>query len=197
MQSAPASRSAGFTIVEVLIALTIFSIAVAGVITVAVRGGMGVNAAKNKVIAAYLADEGIELMRSFRDTSVVARGIGDEALGWADFIADVSGCTASAPCDIDVTNAAGSSVGLFPNSSNILPCSSFPGSLCLLNYDSATGYYVNSLLGIGDPTLFSRNLIVTPISGSTDEVKVIATVSWREGSLTQSLSVSENLFNWY
>jgi len=182
----------GFTIVEVLIALTIFSIAVAGVITVAVQGGINVEAAKNKLVANYLTDEGIELMRAMRDTYITAVPVGSEDPAWAAYVATATtACTASAPCDIDATNASGSMA--FPSSLNFTTCLS---GGCVINYDGATGYYTDQA-GVGKPTVFKRSIVVSTYSGVTDEVQVTSTVTWNQGSAPQSITETENMFNWY
>jgi type II secretion system protein I len=190
----------GFTLVEVLIALTIFSIAVAGVITVSVQGSLNVNTARNKMVANYLADEGVELMRSMRDTAVVNSGIGSEAaIGWPTFTAIFGSgiCTGpSHPCDIDVTNYA--SANPFPNSSNLLDCSSVSATgFCPLYVLPGSGTYTSNTNGLSGVPLsaFSRQIIVIP--NGADEMKVTSTVRWYEGTVLKTLTQTEILYNWY
>jgi prepilin-type N-terminal cleavage/methylation domain-containing protein len=194
------NTESGFTIVEVLVSLIIFSIAVAGVITVAAQGGLGVNTAKNKLEASYLADEGIELMRGMRDTSVLMAGSGSESVGWASFYSVVTGsyCGTGTACDIIVANPTATIP--FPQSTNFVPCTQVAplDGTCQLFMDS-TGYYTDSD-GSGDdgalaPTLFNRGIVVRSLSA--DEVEVIVTIKWKEGSAVQTISESENLYNWY
>lgn len=189
------TQQKGFTIVEVLISLTIFSIAVAGVITVAAQGGLHVNAAKDKLTATYLADEGIELMRALRDTYVVGEPIGSESDGWNAFVANFPlNCNATTPCDIDVTNAAGGA--RFPTVSNLVSCVGGPGALCPIYY-TYPGYY-NDQGGIGSTeTHFTRGIVVESVLGSPDEMRVTVTVEWKQGTLPQSVVQTENIFNWY
>ena len=193
----------GFTIVEVLISLTIFSIAVAGVITVAAQGGLNVNAAKDKLTATYLADEGIELMRALRDTNVAGQPTGSEADGWTAFVGNVATvCTTDAPCDIDSTNSGGSFTPLFPTTANIVACGGLT-SYCPLYYDGIPGdpyegYYRDTWPSGSPPkSLFSRRITVTPSPSSSDEMIVTSSVTWKEGIATQSITQKENIFNWY
>ena len=82
------AHAAGFTLVEVLVAIAIFTVAITGVITVTVSGGISINSAKNNLTANYLAQEGIELMRAKRDSYVIS---GSTYLqGWQDFTTDVA-----------------------------------------------------------------------------------------------------------
>ena len=183
----------GFTIVEVLVALTIFSIAVAGVITAAVQGGINVTAAQNKMTASYLAQEGIELMRAKRDSYVVAAA--SYGAGWSSFVnATMTSCNFSGPCDIDVSDttstipgSTGSALGL-----GYVPCS---GS-CVLNY-SSSGFYSHA--SSSTASQFTRRLTVVPLPSSTapTEMEVTSTVTWGQGSTTQSIAMSESIFNWY
>ena len=84
------SHKKGFTLVETLVALSIFSLSVLALM-VALGGGLkSTNFAKSKITASYLAQEGIELMRNMRDTFVLYDGgAGD---GWPLFIAHVNDC---------------------------------------------------------------------------------------------------------
>ena len=187
------NTSGGFTIVEVLVALTIFSIAVAGVITAAVQGGINVNAARNRMSATYLAQEGIELMRAKRDSYTISAATYDA--GWNAFVTDAAAaCSTSGPCDLDVADistpipGASASYGF-----RFLPCS---GS-CVLNYDSSSlphGYYSHD--STGTPSQFSRRITVVVLS-SNKEIQVTSTVTWSEGGSTQTVSESESLFDWY
>ena len=184
----------GFTIVEVLISLTIFSIAVAGVITVAVQGSLNVNAARNKVTASYLADEGVELMRSMRDTAVVNAGVGFEAAGWTAFNSPAfASLCITASCDIDPTNNAGSDP--YPSASNISDCTPTAG-FCHLYYVPSTGYYTGVVTTPGlTPSIFSRGIRLTVLN--PDEIQITSTVQWTEGTVVQSVTQTETLFNWY
>lgn len=212
------SHSRGFTLVEVLVSLAIFSIAITGVITVAVQGGVSTTAAKNRVIAKYLADEGIELARALRDTTILGEGVlptaGSRILWqtrYANNTSDIfNKCSTIRPCDIDVRNFDPSlPEGGFPTRNNIKNCPA--GALCPLYYNTIAGhlyngYYLNdNLLGSGGPlqeSPFKRGIVIEPIptvtpSAFAEEVKVTVTVSWNEGATVRTLSVSENQYNYY
>lgn len=188
----------GFTIVEVLISLTIFSIAVTGIITVAVQGTLNVNATKDKIIATYLAGEGLELMRAMRDTTVVnevATGAGTENAGWTAFVTNLSGyCTATSPCDIDGASVTSMSSGtVFPSTTNIITCGSGATASCPLYY--AGGLY-SDVSSFGAPASpFRRAIVVTPYGAN--DMHVASTVTWMEGTAARSATVSEDMFNWY
>ena len=190
-QNRRAGGERGFTIVEVLVSLLIFSIAIVGVITVAAQGGLNVNDSKLSLTATYLADEGVELMRAMRDTAVI--GGSTPSAGWASFTSVVGAtrCTSGEPCDIDPTVP---SVPFPSLGANIVTCTA--GGFCPLYY-LPTGYTDISPGTGATPSLYSRRITVTPVGTSGNEVTVSVTVRYPEGVTTKSVTETENLFNWY
>lgn len=57
----------GFTLIETLVAITIFTIALVAMLSISGRGISDINISKNKLIANYLGDEAIEGVRALRD----------------------------------------------------------------------------------------------------------------------------------
>ncbi len=189
--------------IEVLVSLAIFSIAVAGVIAATTQGNGNINKARNALTANYLADEGIELMRAMRDSSVISH----PGVGWNYFTTTIPGlsgyCTNAVPCDIDASNRA--ALAPFPQITNFTPCATtvlgvsgtpgMPAAFCPLYYVSS-GYYDNQTIPGVAPSNFSRAIVVTPNS-STDEITVTSVVTWFDGSVAQKVVKTENMYNWY
>ncbi|MBI3306082.1 prepilin-type N-terminal cleavage/methylation domain-containing protein [Candidatus Nomurabacteria bacterium] len=71
------AKQGGFTLVETLVAVSIFSVSILGLLSVLADGVADSSYAKQKLIAAYLAQEGIEYVRNMRDTSVLYSGGGN------------------------------------------------------------------------------------------------------------------------
>ena len=187
-------KEKGFTMVEVLVAVTLFSIAVAGVITAAVQGGININYAKMRLTANYLAQEGIELMRAKRDSYVIDNST-DFTSGWNAFATEaLANCTSAGPCDIDVADTSTTIVGgSAPLGLRYIPCVSG----CQITYEGGSGLGYFSHSSLGTPTQYTRRLTVVTFPLSPDELQVTSTVTWQEGTSTQSVIVSESLFNWY
>jgi len=78
------NKSRGFTLVETLVAIAIFTASILAVMAVLANSISDTNYAKKKITAAYLAQEGIEYVRKMRDTFVLT----NNQTGWADFIAN-------------------------------------------------------------------------------------------------------------
>ncbi len=180
----------GFTLIETLVALSIFSVSILGLMSVLAQGISDTNYTKKKNTAIYLAQEGIEYIRNIRDTYVLYFASGP--VGWTAFntkmIEPAASCDESNGCyfddqDLDYSNTTQPITGIY-----MIAC----GSTCAhLLYDPITGKY-NYLLG--NDLGFIRKIQVVTIN--SNETKVLSTVSWTQGSGTYQITFSESLFNW-
>jgi type II secretory pathway pseudopilin PulG len=130
----------GFTLVEALVAIAIFTTSILALTSVLTSGISDTTYTKKKMAATYLAQEGIECARNRRDTYVLYP---DATHDWTHFVDNFNTIVAGCPAiDSD----------------------------------------------------FSRTIELTSISA--DEVEIVSTVSWTQGSGSQSVAFSEHLFNW-
>jgi prepilin-type N-terminal cleavage/methylation domain-containing protein len=74
----------GFTLVETLVSISIFSMAILGLLSVLASSITNTTYAKQKMAADYLAQEGIEYMRNVRDTLVLYDPVNAQH-GWDTF----------------------------------------------------------------------------------------------------------------
>jgi prepilin-type N-terminal cleavage/methylation domain-containing protein len=202
----------GFTLLETLVAIAIFSVSLLGVLSLMASSITSTTYAKNKIIAGYLAQEGLEYMRNLRDTYVLYDTVGFQD-GWSTFETHV-GLTGSLCADSN-TPKHGCYIGdLIPSSfsSHILPAVplvepiiSVPITACndstcsngSLLYDSSKGaYVVTSNSPYTTKTSFTRQITVAAVGGTGDEVQVTSTVYWKQGSGSYNIKLSENLYNW-
>jgi type IV pilus modification protein PilV len=184
------SKTKGFTLVEALAALMIFSLAVLAVLAVLSTNIQSTENAKKKTIAAYLAQEGIEYMRNLRDTFVLYEAPGE--VGWDEFLIKISDCDSSASprgCYFDP-----STINFGDDSQPIRDMQFYIcGSSCeQLTYDDVTGVYGYDITD--DPSAYTRQIKTRMIS--LDELEVISTVYWEQGSGEYEVTFSESLFNW-
>ena len=70
----PRPTSKGFTIVETLVAVTIFSFALTAIISVSAQGITNATRVKNRLTANYLAQEYIDYVRALRLSAVTQSG---------------------------------------------------------------------------------------------------------------------------
>lgn len=177
----------GFTLIETLVALSIFSISILGIMAVLSSGLTNTMEARKKMTATFLAQEGIEYMRNMRDTYVLYSTTAND--GWSDFNTKMfTYCGPGKECffndeNLDFTNPSMPINYIFLKT---CPTDGCPN----LKYDSSTGKYNSA--GSGDQeTIFVRSLHTEKIIDG--ETKITSTVSWGDG---KKVSLSESLFNW-
>jgi prepilin-type N-terminal cleavage/methylation domain-containing protein len=75
-------KNKGFTLVETLISISIFSVSIVSLMSILGSGLSNTGYAKQKMTAGYLAQEGIEILRNKRDNYVLYPA---SSLTWTDF----------------------------------------------------------------------------------------------------------------
>ena len=169
--------------IEMLIAMAIFTSSITGLIVVTSSGIANVNFAKNKLTATYLAQEGIEVIRNLRDRFYSL----DNSSDWNFFIDTV---LVNIGCLIP-DNQYGCQIGNVQNDI-ITPCGSDNCIGYPLQYDPNTGFYTSTTPGTG--LRFFRTIKVE--SMGADEIRVTSEVVWNQGLRTRRVSATENLFGW-
>lgn len=182
-------NNTGFTLIETLVAVSIFTVSVIALITVLANSISDTNYAKRKLDATYLAQEGIEYARNMRDTYLLYPPAA--TVGWDDFKVKLSPCdtATSGSCYFDeqALNFTDQSQPIIDVSVNACPLSVCPNLL----YNSVTGKYNYST---GVDSGFQRKLYITNINNN--EIQIVSTVSFLENNNTYEVKLSENLFNW-
>jgi Tfp pilus assembly protein PilV len=188
-------KNKGFTLVETLVAVSIFTMSLLGIMSVLASSIADTTYAKQKMTATYLAQEGIEYMRNMRDTNMFFTST------WSDFIAgSLKDCTLDDKCGFNKVN--GVSPYSIANCSETITTVLLKG--CELFIDS-TGLY-DSMPDISKDYTdsgFTRTIWMTGADGSSgvsagdNEVRIYSEVSWTTGSGLHKITFSENLFNWW
>jgi type II secretory pathway pseudopilin PulG len=183
------SFTAGFTLVETLIAVLVLMMAITGPYTIAAKGLQATLIAKDQDAAFNLAQDAVEYVRFVRDTNRLSGGDWLTGSGGSANIRDLTACESAAGCRVD------SIVNL---QSSIADCTTDPGGVCEpIQYDSTNGYFGYTS---GTVSIFTRTVqIVTPVpaSGNAGEAALTVTVSWSDqGKITRSIHVRKDLFNW-
>ena len=172
--------SKGFTLVETLVALSIFNVSILGLMSVLAAGISNINYARMKITASYLAQEGIEYIRNMRDTAVLYTNN-----GWtSDFKAKVK----ISSCKNDTDKTCGFSR---PSPFDVFVCNN-PND-CKLYVNSNGGYDNDSS---GSDSGFTRKIWMDTTGLGNDEVKIYSKVEWTQGSGSYNITFTENLFNW-
>jgi prepilin-type N-terminal cleavage/methylation domain-containing protein len=181
-------KKRGFTLVEVLVAVSIFSVSIVGIMTVLGKSISDTEYAQRKMISEYLAQEGVEYIRNMRDTFVLYAPAGQN--GWDLFNNKLisASCNNSAGCyfNPDSLNYASSDQPI--TDIPVLACS---GSCPQIMYNSSNGKY-----NYASGTSFGYRRQININISVANEMKVTSTVVYLFQGTTYSVSLSEILFNW-
>ena len=190
------NKKSGFTLVETLIAIAIFSLSIIALMSVLATGITDTSYAKNKVIASYLAEEGIEYIKNMRDTYVTYSAT--PAQGWTNFKLKIfqqphcQGVSGIGCSFIDTLNAY--DLPSLQSSMSFLSCGS--GNACSLYYYSSSGKYSYSYLVSGVDSGFTRKIMATESTNNPFELKITSIVSWSKNSISYNVTFSDNLLRW-
>jgi prepilin-type N-terminal cleavage/methylation domain-containing protein len=183
----------GFTLVETLVAISIFSVSAIALLTILSGGITDINYVKNKFIADNLAVEGIEYVRNIRDTNAL---YSPAPTGWQAFLSSFSQCVKNVDdgCYFDNSSLDYSDTTMPVLDMNIIPCSQTCPLLKLNNTTGRFEYNINN----NAISSFSRKIEVELPSdlNNGNELKIYSTVTWREGSRNYETVLSTSLFNW-
>jgi Tfp pilus assembly protein PilV len=177
----------GYSLVEVLVAISILMLSIVGPITIAAKSMQSAQYARQQNTAFFLAQEGITMANALRNDAAVTSYINAAVNPW-DWTTDsaLNPCFAVSGCNIDYRDST--------LLNNIVSCATLTD--CALRFDKSAARAVYQLQS-GDATPYTRTLhfeLVNP-----DELLVISTVQWDSTVLggTQEVTLSTSLFNLY
>ncbi len=178
----------GFTLVETLVAIAIFATSIVGLISITARGVNDNVFVKNKLIASYLSQEGVELVRNMRDTSVLP----ENAVDWNTFLTDqtnwVGNCYRSTVANTNACAIDGTLTELAAEECVDGVCSP-------IGFDTTTSTYTYN--SISD-SIFTRTIYIQPVTGGNpNEALIVSDVSWNQGGNEYNVSYQHNIFNWF
>ncbi len=165
----------GFTLLEMLFAVLIFSFALVSLMTIASKGVIATTTAKQQMAAQFLAEEALEVGRNVRDGNY---------LNSSDWLTVLGQCSETTiPCDVDYTTN--------PLTPVLTTCSG--GCQNRQLYDNK-GTFRPEPNG-GNLTTFWRTLVIKP--SSTENEKIMeATVHWKQKTVDRALTLTTHIANW-
>lgn len=173
----------GFTIIETLVALSIFTTSILAIIVMTPGGIAAINGAKNKLTASYLAQEGIDLMRAYRD--------GGNFGGNGDALDSLVTSACIGSCTIDFNLQPTACIESDTDNDGIPECPILVHDQTL----TGDGGFVYTLPPTGND-LFERVISITPVPSTTDEFMVISKVKWNQGGQPHTVQYQTNLTDW-
>lgn len=176
----------GFTLVEVLVAVFVISIALGGAFTAAQLSLRYSIASQNRVVAFYLAQEGFELIKNVRDNNFQ-----DNTTHWL-YALDGGGSEEEvADC---INNDC--RISAFPkgrSTNTVRECEPSDDS-CLLRKNFG-GEIWHDIDASGNTALpFKRYFRIT--NTDKDEIRVDMTIAWTQGSEDYTFKTVEYISNW-
>lgn len=170
-------KNKGFTMLELLIAIfVILTALLAGLYTIS--GTLAATSVyKNQLIAAYLAQEGIEIVRNIRDKNWIEGENWDKKLDTGDWQVDYTTTvlqSSGAPCTVPQFYNCHSYLGDFLKISTVSPQ--------FYNYTSGTD------------TPFKRKITIAPDGG--DVLTVSVEVTWNLKGKGYNFVAQEKIYNW-
>lgn len=160
------SMNKGFTLIEVLAAMFIMMMGVVGVIGLITRAMASSSSVNSQLVASYLSQEGLELVRNMRDANFLKIHKGAEGQ-WND---GLTACAAG--CGADFNDVA---------------LGSFQDTFLKLN----SGFYTYDA---GIDTIFKRKITVD--SATADLLRVSVDVSWQDKENMRTVRGATELYNW-
>lgn len=169
-------KNNGFTLVEMLIAVAVLTLAVAGPLTLVSNGILHARYAKDQITAIYLAQEAVEVVRNIRDSNVLDK---------KPWLQGISSC-GDINCGINIVGS--------PPTLRVKTCAALKD--CLLYYNNSTGLYNHETVGT-TPTPFTRTFQLVKIVNA-EEARLTVTVKWQTNPTLplRTFTVTEELFNW-
>lgn len=208
-------KKTGITIIETVAAIGVILSVTVGAFALIIAGTARSSTIKNRLVALNLAQEGIEIIRSFRDGNVITKcKRSDGTPDWRGVVDTTPPCLS-----IDLNDSSGAFYEIDKKSMvNGAAVITPPRKLkfCPTSGYADYGFYVYSCAG-GDPAAydspFARQITIsTPanelicvttcppdaevIIPSRDRMNVAVTVLWRERGIDYSVVQSEIMYNW-
>lgn len=165
----------GFSMVETIAAIAILGFGIIGTygaFNAIIISTYNISA---RFTAAYLAEEGIEVVRNLRDNNFINNEPWDFGLSTAP-----CGSPGTPGCMLDYKTVNSGQLSIYND------------AVLRLNDDGFYGY------GSGTPTAFKRKVTISPVTGSNgDALNVDVLVTWTYNGKSFSYDVNEYLYNWY
>lgn len=183
--SALRASKSGFTIIETLVSLSIFTASILAIVTLTPGGVQAINLSKNKITASYLAQEGIDLVRAYRDG-------GNNSNPNVDTITLLSTNTT---CD-NSTIGCYISHELSSGTITITACGQNNEQDCpyLRHFDTG-GFGYGTDTG-GPNSLFVRKIFIHKNNPPGSDFVVRSIVEWSQGGGPHTVEYQTNLTNW-
>jgi len=167
----------GFTLIEVIVAIFLIIVGMVGVLITIQNIFPSIRIVSSQLTAAYLTQEGIEIVRNIRDTNWL-----NYPRDWnANVFDNCLSCSSPFVCNCQADYTSQS-------------LSNFTGEALKID----NGFYTYNFSPSAIQTPFVRTITVSSTTdiGLMPIIKVEVSVSWRVGGKNYQASTTEYLYNW-
>jgi len=181
----------GFTLMEVIVAIFILTVGIGGSFMLIQQTLAGVSTVQSRLIATYLGQEGIEIIRNIRDNNWLEQRASFQVPPqplWNVGLTDLINCQSPASCCEADYNTDTS-----PSDPLVAVAGCDFSDLRYLNLDGS-GFY--SYLA-GAQTKFKRKIFIDIEEIDENKMKVTVIVQWEEKNKFHEIKVIEHITNWY
>jgi len=181
-------RTKGYSLIEVMVAITILMLSIIGPITIAAKSYQSAQYARQQTTAFFLAQEGITAVNMLRNDGGLraynSPGLVD-AWNWVNS-ASLEPCFEETGCDMDFRD--------YTLLSNVVDCATIADCQLLYNSSASRAVYQHFA---GEPSPYTRVIKLEFLN--PEEVLVESTVTWDSHLLgaTQEVRLHTSLFNLY
>ena len=169
-------KEKGFTLLEMLISIMVITIGVLGIYSAVLKYTKATQVARENLTAAYLGQEGIEIIKNIRDTNWI------NAETWND---DLTGCDAvDGSCEIDTIFGGGTA------KDPVFTIWSGSGRSLYIENSTKLYKYLASPGASDIRTIYTRKITIDSVTD--DVLKIQVDVYWRGKTTT----VKEDIYNW-
>ena len=176
----PVKNNKGFTLLEVITAIFILTVGVGGSVLLTQQTLSASSVIESKLVAAYLAQEGVEIIRNVRD----ANWLENRTTGTTSWKDGLTNCGGVNCCEGDYNTDTAAPEVLFSTGCDF-------DTLRPLNVDD-NGFFSYSP---GTTSKFKRKIAIQELD--ENRIEVTAEVLWKERDRAHSIRVMETLTNWY
>jgi len=185
-----ASTNKGFTLIEVIIAIFLVTIGITATLLLITKTLGAMSLSFSQLKAAYLAQEGVEVVRNIRDTNWI------QDLKWHNSLS-IGNCKPvgdqQGQCPINYIINYDSTEPITETYDEV------DYQLYLLNV-GGTDFYKHDLTGMGTPTIFKRHIEISyledPLWSKITFMQVKSIVTWEAKGKDYEIIVEDHLYDW-
>lgn len=180
----------GFTLIETIISITIFAIAIIGPMTLSANSIKASKDSRIHLEAIHLAEEGVEIIHNLRDNASAQDTSADRS-GWTAWMNTIS-TPCNTGCVVDATSHGPGDVW------GNLVVTTGGGTNDKIKYDDSTGLYSQGPgSGFLPDSSFRRRITTTAVNARQTRITSVVSYTSTYGGAMRYATATDDIYNWY